>query len=253
MKTKNMTTLHLRKSRGRSPLRLGLLLIPLVLASLAVPPRAQAIDLGPNGDSSGACIPAAVGLVSWRAGDEDSSDLQGNNDGILNNGASYAAAPPTIELLVPTYDYPEAGVSNTIGRAIANNGTIAGTVTTPITSGYERFSDGTFSQTFVFPGAQATYAQGVNNSNLVCGTYYTISTEIAHGFFYDGLVFTQYDVPGETYTAVTGINDAGDFCGYAYQVTSEDGTGFINVGGALEFFTVPGTRGIFPTGVNNLR
>jgi hypothetical protein len=37
MKTKNMTTLHLRKSIGRAPLRLGFLLIPLALAvSLAV-------------------------------------------------------------------------------------------------------------------------------------------------------------------------------------------------------------------------
>ena len=32
MKTKNMTTLHLRNSIGRSPLRRGLLLIPLAIA-----------------------------------------------------------------------------------------------------------------------------------------------------------------------------------------------------------------------------
>jgi hypothetical protein len=36
MKPKTMTTLHLRKSRGRSPLRLGLLLIPFALAALAL-------------------------------------------------------------------------------------------------------------------------------------------------------------------------------------------------------------------------
>jgi hypothetical protein len=47
MKAKNMTTLHLRKSNGRSPLRLGFLLITvLVLACFAPLPMAQATDLG---------------------------------------------------------------------------------------------------------------------------------------------------------------------------------------------------------------
>jgi len=43
MKTKNMTTLHLRKSIGRSPLRRGFLLIPLALACFALPPTARAL------------------------------------------------------------------------------------------------------------------------------------------------------------------------------------------------------------------
>ena len=45
------------------------------------------------GDSggSGPCIAPPAGLVSWWGGDKDSSDLQGNNDGILKNGASYRA------------------------------------------------------------------------------------------------------------------------------------------------------------------
>ena len=38
-----MTTLHLRKSIGRSPLRLGFLLIPLVLACFALSPTARAV------------------------------------------------------------------------------------------------------------------------------------------------------------------------------------------------------------------
>src|SRR5438445_12431121 len=41
MKTKYMTTPHI-KSIGRSPLRLGLLIIPLALACFAVSPAAQA-------------------------------------------------------------------------------------------------------------------------------------------------------------------------------------------------------------------
>jgi hypothetical protein len=42
MKTKNITTLDLKKSISRSPLRLGVLLIPLTLAALALSPPAWA-------------------------------------------------------------------------------------------------------------------------------------------------------------------------------------------------------------------
>jgi hypothetical protein len=56
MKTKNMTTLHLRKSIGRSPLRLAFLLIPLSLACFALSPVARAQDgaVGPfpNGNTA---------------------------------------------------------------------------------------------------------------------------------------------------------------------------------------------------------
>ena len=48
-KLKNMTTLHLIKSIGRSPLRLALLLIPPVFACLALSPMAQAVSPPPDG------------------------------------------------------------------------------------------------------------------------------------------------------------------------------------------------------------
>src|SRR5207244_2740416 len=44
-----MTTLHLRKSIGWSPLRLVSLLITLALAWLAISPRAQAVVPAPDG------------------------------------------------------------------------------------------------------------------------------------------------------------------------------------------------------------
>ena len=44
-----MTTLHLRKSIGRSPLRLGFLLIPFVLACFALSQTAQAVTPAPDG------------------------------------------------------------------------------------------------------------------------------------------------------------------------------------------------------------
>jgi hypothetical protein len=48
-KKQNMTTLRLRKSIGRSPLRIGLLLIPLALAYFALSPSVQALNPPPDG------------------------------------------------------------------------------------------------------------------------------------------------------------------------------------------------------------
>src|SRR5437588_779917 len=48
-KIKNMTTLHLRNPIGRSPLRLGFLLIPLAVACFALSPTARAVDPPPDG------------------------------------------------------------------------------------------------------------------------------------------------------------------------------------------------------------
>jgi hypothetical protein len=50
MKTKNMTTLQLRESSGRSPLRRGFLLIPLVLACFALSPAPKAFGVTPAPD-----------------------------------------------------------------------------------------------------------------------------------------------------------------------------------------------------------
>src|SRR5438046_10326124 len=49
MKPKKMTTLHFGKSSGRSPLRLGFLLIPLTLVCLALSPTARAVTPAPDG------------------------------------------------------------------------------------------------------------------------------------------------------------------------------------------------------------
>src|SRR6476646_10052101 len=44
-----MTTLHLRKSIHRSPVRLAFLLLPLALAGFALSPMARAVDPAPDG------------------------------------------------------------------------------------------------------------------------------------------------------------------------------------------------------------
>jgi uncharacterized coiled-coil protein SlyX len=49
LKTKNMTTLQLKKSIGRSPWRFGFLLIPLMLVCLSFTPIARAVNPPPDG------------------------------------------------------------------------------------------------------------------------------------------------------------------------------------------------------------
>jgi hypothetical protein len=53
MKSKNMTTLRLRKSINRSPLRRGLLLIPLALGCFALASAARAVSPPPDGGYPG--------------------------------------------------------------------------------------------------------------------------------------------------------------------------------------------------------
>src|SRR5204862_6007337 len=73
MKTKTMTTLHLRKLIGRSPCRGGFLLIPLAIATFGLtlifnPVAAHAEPFGfnlvPASDPIAACLPDAVARVT---------------------------------------------------------------------------------------------------------------------------------------------------------------------------------------------
>ena len=52
-KRQNMTTLYVKKSMARSPLRLGLFLAALTLVCFAIPDRAQAVNPPPDGGYPG--------------------------------------------------------------------------------------------------------------------------------------------------------------------------------------------------------
>lgn len=166
--------------------------------------------------------------------------------------AAITSAAPTIQFVVPTFDYPSDNYRSTIARGISNNRTVVGTVddaTTGNRLSFERFSDGSFSAPFAFPGFQGTNAMAVNNSNLICGSV-TTNGAFPHGFFYDGQTFTQYDLPGALFTTLTGLNDADDFCGYAS--VGADVVPFVSIKGTLVTFTLPGVTAVYPQGVNNL-
>src|SRR6266700_1010351 len=148
MKTKNMTTLHLRKSIGRSPLRLGLprvqpiwiirgfLLIPLAVASLALSPTARAqLSPAPDGGYSGnntaegtdALFSLTIGSENTAIGD---SALYHNTTGTANTATGVFALYSNTTGYDNTANGFEALFSNTtingvFGYANTANGTFA--------------------------------------------------------------------------------------------------------------------------------
>jgi hypothetical protein len=100
MKIKNMTTLHLKKSIGRSPLRRGLFLIPLVLACFALLPSVQATpDPSPrpgtgnvaDGNGALAHVTAAASFDSAFGNNALNTLTTGNNNAAQGNSALFTS------------------------------------------------------------------------------------------------------------------------------------------------------------------
>ena len=91
---KNMTTIYLRKSIDRSPLRLGFLLIPLVLACFAFSPQARAVCqegcLTNNNTVLGddALLSLTTGVTNTAIG---SNALFNNTEGSANTAIGFVA------------------------------------------------------------------------------------------------------------------------------------------------------------------
>src|SRR5690349_1156607 len=60
-----------------------------------------------------------------------------------------------------------------------------------------------------FPAATLTIANGINNNNVIVGSFFDATSSV-HGFIYNNGTYTQIDYPGSTETEVLGINDSGD-------------------------------------------
>jgi hypothetical protein len=149
MKTKNMTTLHLRKSIGRSPLRFGLLLLQLalVLVCFALSPTARAVDPPPDGgypnfntaEGTDALLNLTTGfnntavgfdaLFSNTSGDDNtavgSQALDHNTTGFSNTAIGFLALNSNTTGILNTAVGLQALNSNTTGSANTACGLLA--------------------------------------------------------------------------------------------------------------------------------
>jgi uncharacterized membrane protein len=171
---------------------------------------------------------------------------------LMGTFAQQAATSGSIEVIT-TFDYPGTG-NLTLPQKINERGDIVGEFidSNGVTSGFVRFSDGSFSAPIVDPNDTVgfTEGRGINNSRTVAGDY-VISDGTLHSFFLSGGTFTEYDVPGAVQTNLLSINDAGNFTGGF----DPDGSGifqaFVGRGGTLTSFSVPASLSTFAYEINN--
>jgi hypothetical protein len=118
---KIMTTLHLRKSIGRSPLRRAFLLIPLALACFALSPTARAVDPPPDG-----------GYPNGNSAEGDTA-LFSLTTGTNNTAIGFEALHDNTTGSFNTADGHSALLSNTTGNYNTANGYQALLATPPAT------------------------------------------------------------------------------------------------------------------------
>src|SRR5260370_5196652 len=158
---------------------------------------------------------------------------------LMGTFAQRAANSGSIEVIT-TFDYPGTG-NSTLPQKINERGDIVGEFidSNGVTSGFVRFSDGSFSAPIVDPNDTVgfTEGRGINNPGTVCGDYATSDGNL-HGFFLSGGTFTGYDVSGAVFTAVISIYNPGDFTG-TFSNDNVTQQAFVNIGGTLTLFSVP--------------
>ena len=171
---------------------------------------------------------------------------------LMGTFAQQAAPSGSIEVIT-TFDYPGTG-NATLPQKINERGDVVGAFidSNGVTSGFVRFSDGSFSAPIVDPNdiVGFTEGRGINNRRTVVGDYLASDGVNLHGFFLSGGTFTGFDVPGASFTAVLSINNPGDFTG-----TFVDASGlqqaFVSVGGTLTSFSVPGAPNTLAYDIND--
>jgi hypothetical protein len=124
--------------------------------------------------------------------------------------------------ITPIID-PKADSSNgNITRPFSINGwnSVAGWYADPNTGlwhGFKRYSNGSFIS-LTYPGAVGTYANGINDSGVIVGTYYD-TDYIGHGFIYHNGQWATLDFI-YAFTGLIGITNSGVILG--------DGSGSCN-------------------------
>jgi len=126
-KIENMTTLHLRKSSNRSPLRLAFLLIPLVFVRFGLSPEARAVVPAPDGGYAGGNTAEGTdALFSLTSGIDNTAlgfeALFHNTAGNFNTAEGFRALFRNTTGFQNTATGVQALFSNTTGSSNTANG-----------------------------------------------------------------------------------------------------------------------------------
>jgi serralysin len=100
-----------------------------------------------------------------------------------------------------------------------------------------------------YPGGRNTNLNGINNHDVVAGTYVD-SDHKRRGFIFNGADFISVNYPGAIETFVEGISDSGLVVG-TYSDGSSSERGFLYDGSAYRSIEVPGATRTIPHGVNS--
>jgi hypothetical protein len=114
--------------------------------------------------------------------------------------------------------------------------------------GFKRFSNGGLAA-INFPGAQSTFAIGINDSGTIAGFY---SNPNEHGFIYHNGQWATVDYPNTSGTEVYGISNGGVVIGLDHSL--EQGRAFMFANGTFKVISVPNSfythaLGIAPNGL----
>jgi hypothetical protein len=102
-----------------------------------------------------------------------------------------------------------------------------------------------------YPGTATTSANGINNGNIIVGSYLD-SSNVSHGFKYANGAFTGLNFPGAATTTPMGISDTGDVVG-SYQLSNGSNSpvhGFLLHNGNFTTIDDPKTSGAILVGIN---
>lgn len=101
-----------------------------------------------------------------------------------------------------------------------------------------------------FPDAPVTNVSGINNSNVIVGSYYD-SQYFVHGFIYRAGKYTAINFPGATMTEVLGINDYSDIVGTYQMPGTLNFHGFLRHNGVFTKINDPSAKiGTAASGIN---
>ena len=209
--TKNMTTLHSRKSIDRSPLRRGLLLVALALGCFALPPIARAVLPAPDGgypnfntaEGQNALFSLTGGSYNTASG---AYALYSNTTGHYNTATGSDALPFNTTGSNNTANGFEALFSNTTG---SNNTASGGEALNSNTTGSYNtangisalFSNTTGSQNAA-TGSQALYSNKTGFSNTASGFSALYFNTSGVGNAADGTFALYHNTTGGNNTAM---------------------------------------------------